>query len=119
MNILTMLADAVTVVGKPGSEAICMSTPDLHTAKIHIMDFDAFACEVYALLKQYLGKFLLANFAALYWLKFDKQLEVHGQGVCLSDALMDVMNVCIKVENGKDVVCWVKEGIVNGKYTFL
>lgn len=115
MNVLTMLPDIVTIIGKPGSEAICLATPDINSTRIHIVDWNAFSQEVHLLLKQYQGSMLLANFAASYWLKFDKQLEVNDKGVCLSDALKDVINICIKVDTGKDLVSWAKEGIVNGE----
>lgn len=116
MNVLTIVPDVITIIGKPGSEAICLSSPDLHTNTILVEDTRDFNQEVHMLLKDHKGYLLLGNFAASYWLKFDKQFQVNESGVCLSDALEGVVNVCIKEDAGKEVVSWAKEGIINGRF---
>lgn len=115
MGVLMMVPDLVSVVGKPGAEAICLSTAGICSVKVLVDPF-TFAKEVHILVKHHKGNLIFAHFAALYWLKYGKEIGAGDSGVLLSDALQTVPNVRIKRDvSGKDVVTWAKQGIVNGK----
>lgn len=115
MGALMMVPDLVSVLGKPGTEAICLSSLGICSVKV-LVDAVTFAKKVHLMLKHQKGSLVLGHFAALYWLKYGKEIEAGDKGLFLTDALQSVPNVCIRRDvSGKDVLTWAKQGIVNGK----
>ena len=68
------------------------------------------------MLKGHTGEVNIAAFAALYWLKYDKVVEVDQSGMALEDILKKVPNVMVsKKENEAKFITWIKQGTRNGK----
>ncbi|XP_048575860.1 uncharacterized protein LOC5520570 isoform X1 [Nematostella vectensis] len=114
MSSIGMLPDLVVILGKPGSQTISLVTHVLGSVKV-IIEQESFTLEVHNLLKQYKGNLPLVNFAACYWIKFNKHIEVGVNGIPLAEALEAVPNVRVtSSEAGNETVCWAKTGIRNG-----
>ena len=114
-NSLNLIQDLVIVNGTPGNQTISLVTRAVATVRIKV-EFELFAWEVHELLKGHTGEVNIAAFAALYWLKYDKVVEVDQSGMALEDILKKVPNVMVsKKENEAKFITWIKQGTRNGK----
>ena len=114
-NSLNLIQDLVLVNGTPGNQTISLVTHAVASAHVTV-EQEGFAWEVHEVLRGHGGEVEVAAFAALYWLKYGKMIQVAHNGVTLEGALNKVPNVFVAVkENESKVVTWIKQGAKNGK----
>ena len=111
MSCIGLIHDLVVITGKPGNQAISLVTRAISAVKVSV-EPEQFAKDVHALLKSCEGALPLVSFAASYWLKFDKKIELNDHGAALSDVLCNVPNVKI---TDSLMVSWSQQAIRNGK----
>ena len=112
MSSVGLMHDLVVITGKPGNQAISLVTRAVCRVKVRV-DLHQFSKDVHALLKSCDGAIPLVSFAASYWLKFDKKLELNENGSALGEVLCSVPNVKI---SDSLMVTWVTQAIKDGLY---
>lgn len=113
-NSLNLIQDLVIVNGTPGNQTISLVTRAVAGAHIKV-EPESFAWEVHGLLRTH-NEMDIAAFAALYWLKYNKVIEIDSSGIVLEDALNKVPNVIVNMkENEAKFITWIKPGARNGK----
>lgn len=113
MSAIGLIHDLVVVTGKPGNQTISLVTRAISSVKVSV-DLEKFAKDVHELLQSCEGALPLVSFAASYWLKFDRKIEVNENGVVLADALSSVPNVKI---SDSLMVSWARPAVRHGKLT--
>lgn len=115
MSSIGLIHDLVIITGKPGNQAISLVTRAIGAVKISV-EPETFPRDVHVLLQSCEGALPLVSFAASYWLKFDKKIELDGRGVTLYDALSSVPN--IKISDSL-TMSWAQQAIRNGMLTSM
>ena len=110
MSCIGLIHDLVVITGKPGNQAISLVTRAIGAVKVSV-EPEQFAKDVHALLKSCEGALPLVSFAASYWLKFDKKIELNEHGASLADALSSVPNVKISESL---MLSWAQQAIRDG-----
>ena len=111
MNSLGLLRDLVVICGKPGNQTISLMTRALGNVRVTV-EREPFAKDVHTLLKCNKGVLPLVSFAATYWLKCDKKIDVGEKGVPLAQVLAAVPNVRV---SDSLMVTWIKQAVRNGR----
>lgn len=110
MSSVGLIHDLVVITGKPGNQAISLVTRAIGAVKVSV-ELEQFSKDVHALLKSCEGALPLVSFAASYWLKFDKKIELNERGATLADVLSSVPNVKI---TDSLMVSWAQQAMRNG-----
>ena len=104
---LEQIQDAVVVNGSTGCQTISLLEGKIDSEFL-IVD-SSFASDVFKLLHHYDGVIALVSFPALYWLEFDKEIELCSTGSLLEELLCRIPNVTVAGSDVKRSIQWVRK----------
>ena len=104
---LEQIRDVAVVNGSPGCQTISLLEGKIDSESL-IVD-SSFASDVFKLLHHYDGVIALVSFPALYWLEFDKEIELCSTGSLLEELLCRIPNVTVVGTDVKRSIQWVRK----------